>query len=161
VSIGVEEITNMMKRALHSAILVGAVALAGCDTNPFDRSQVPTITVTPVVAAPLVTIAWEPAGAALVRVYRGTATGQGYSDALVWSVAATSGNALTGPIEYGATVIPGGVVDVRAKAIVPGEPYTVEVTRADPKGKGDGFTATGNRYVATRTFTLAVLVPAP
>jgi hypothetical protein len=36
---------------------------------------------------------------------------------------------------------------------VPGEVYPAQVTRQDPKGSGDGFTNTRNRYVGTVTFT--------
>ena len=37
--------------------------------------------------------------------------------------------------------------------LVGGQVYTAQVTRLDPKGTGDGFTNTGNRYVGTATFT--------
>ena len=69
-----------------AALALAAVAMA-CDANPFDASQVPKITVTPVVALPLVLITYEPQGAALIRVYRGTAAGQGYGPDLWWSIA--------------------------------------------------------------------------
>ena len=133
---------------------------AGCG-NSFDKTQVPTITVTPVIALPLVRIAWTPAGAALVRVYKGTQAGSGYGDALVWSIAASGRNSLQPGVEYGTTIPVGGFTDVAAKPLTPGQPYTVEVTRADPRGTGDGFTNTSNRYVGTRTFTLAATLPAP
>jgi hypothetical protein len=143
------------------AMLMTAAVVMACDSNPFDSSQVPKITITPVVALPLVSISYEPQGAALIRVYRGTVAGQGYGDDLWWSIAATSGNSLPNRIEYGTTVFPGGSVDVAAKPLVIGQPYTVQVSRMDPKGKGDGFTSTGNRYVNTQTFTLGSLIPAP
>ncbi len=144
-----------------AAVLAMSAILMACDTNPFDAAQVPRITITPVVALPLVVIAYEPQGAALIRVYKGTAAGQGYGEDLWWSVAATSGNSLPNRIEYGTTVFPGGAVDVAAKPLVLGQPYTVQVSRMDPKGKGDGFTNTGNRYVNTQTFTLASITPRP
>jgi hypothetical protein len=37
----------------------------------------------------------------------------------------------------------------------------VQVSRMDPKGKGDGFTNTANRYVNTQTFQLPTSIPAP
>lgn len=136
-----------------------ATFVLACDTNPFDRTQVPRITITPVVAAPLVTIAWTPAGANLIRVYKGTVAGQGYGPDLWWSIAATNGNSLVSGIEYASAVVPGGSTDVAAKPLVAGQAYTVEVSRQDPKGRGDGFTGTGNRYVSTQTFSLGALIP--
>lgn len=149
------------RHALVSLLPAVVVFMSGCDVNAFDRTQVPRITVTPVVAAPLVVIAWQPAGAALVRVYRGTVAGQGYGPDLVWSIAATSGNSLVSGVEYGVAPPPGGVTDVSAQPLTPGAPYTVEVTRQDPKGSGGGFTNTRNRYVSTQTFTIAARLPAP
>ena len=147
--------------ALRRITLAAVAALAlGCDTNPFDPSQVPRITITPVVAVPLVRIAWTPAGANLIRVYKGTVAGQGYGPDLWWSIAATSGNSLVSGIEYGSTAIPGGSTDVAAKPLAAGQAYTVQVSRQDPKGTGDGFTGTGNRYVSTQTFTLGAIIPA-
>lgn len=144
------------------ALVVAAVLAIACDVNPFDRTQVPRITVTPVIAAPLVVIAWTPTGANLVRVYKGTTAGQGYGQDLVWSIAATSGNSLMSSVEYGESAgLVGATTDVAAKALILGQPYTVQVSRQDPKGSGDGFTSTGNRYVSTQTFTLAAVIPVP
>jgi hypothetical protein len=138
-----------------------AVLLLACDSNPYDPRQVPKIRVTPVLAAPIVSFAWEPAGAALLRVYSGTVAGDGYSATLVWSIAATSGNSLESGVEYGTTRPAGGSTDVAAKPLVPGAPYTVQISRRDPKGKGDSFLGTSNRYVNTQTFTVAAVLPAP
>lgn len=144
------------------ALAATAILAIACDVNPFDRTQVPRITVTPVIAAPLVVIAWTPTGANLVRVYKGTTAGQGYGEALVWSIAATSGNSLMSSVEYGTSAaLVGATTDVAAKPLILGQPYTVEVSRTDPKGTGSGFTSTGNRYVSTQTFTIAALRPAP
>ncbi len=154
-----------MHTALKQSVLRSALILAGllsaCDSNPFDATQVPQITVTPVLAIPVVRFRWQPAGAQLVRVYRGASAGDGYSDALVWSIAATGNNTLVSGLEYGDTVLQGGATDVPAKPLIPGQTYTVEVTRRDPKGKGDGFTNTSNRYVNTNTFALPASIPAP
>jgi hypothetical protein len=151
----------MRVRPRFAAVLAMFASVMACDTNPFDATQVPKITITPVVALPLVVIAYEPQGAALIRVYRGTVAGQGYGEDLWWSVAATSGNSLPNRIEYGTTVFAGGGIDVAAKPLALGQPYTVQVSRLDPKGKGDGFTNTGNRYVSTQTFTIASITPRP
>ena len=123
---------------------------AACDSNPYDATQRPRVSV---VTAAVPVISWTPQGAQLVRVYRGVVAGDGYGASLWWSIAATSKNSLQSGIAYGATSPAGGTTDVAAKALVPGEQFTVEVTRADPKGKGDGFTGTSNRYVGTVTFT--------
>ena len=134
-------------------LLAIAIATLGtaCDRNPFDPAQVPRVTVT-VGDGGTVTIEWQPPGAHLVRVYRGAIPGDGYTDQLMWSVAATSKNSLASGIAYGVTPN-GGATDLAARPLVAGEVYTVQVTRADPKGSGDGFTSTNNRYVGTAAFT--------
>lgn len=148
------------QRFARIAPVVACVMLA-CDSNPFDTAQVPQITVTPVVAIPVVRFTWQPAGAQLLRVYRGGAAGDGYTDALVWSIAATGNNTLVSGLEYGDKVLQGGTTDVPSKPMIPGQTYTVEVTRRDPKGTGDGFTNTSNRYVASKTFAVPAGAPAP
>lgn len=136
--------------------VAAAALLVACSGNSFDAAQVPRITVTPVVGDSVVTISWVPAGAALIRVYRGTVADQGNSPNLVWSVTATGLNTLVSPLRYGVTPPPGGTTDVPAQALRLGQPYTVQVSRQDPKaGPGDGFTSTGFRYVQTQTFTIA------
>jgi hypothetical protein len=132
-----------------------------CDSNPFDASQVPQIRITPVVAAPLVTIAWTPAGAQQVKVYKGTVA-NGQSDLIVWSVTGSGQNSLVSGIEYGTTNPTGGAVDVPAKALIAGQPYTVQVSRVDPKGgSSGGLTSAGARYQNTQTFTIATIVTPP
>lgn len=146
----------------RSLRLVPALAvLLACDGNPYDKTQIPLITLTPVVAAPLITIAWQPAGAQQVRVYKGTVA-NGQSDLLMWSITGTGKNSLVSGIEYGTTNPPGGGVDAAAKPLVAGQPYTVQVSRVDPKG-GDsgGLTSAGARYQNTQTFTLATIVVPP
>jgi hypothetical protein len=136
--------------------LLLAIALvtlgSACDRNPFDPAQVPRVTVSVAGGGGTVTVEWQPPGANLVRVYRGAVPGDGYTDQLMWSVASTSKNSLASGIAYGETPS-GGATDVAPKPLVAGEVYTVQVTRADPKGSGDGFTNTSNRYVGTATFT--------
>lgn len=125
--------------------------LAGCDVNPFDPAQQPVVAVSVADGAPR--IDWAPEGARLVRVYRGATTGDGYGDALMWSVAAADGrNGIGAPLRYG-VVPPGADEDWPARPLVSGTVYTAEVTRRDPRGRGDGFTSTSNRYVGTATFT--------
>ena len=131
------------------AVLAACGLLAACDQNPFDAAQKPVVTVQP--GAPPV-IAWTPAGARLVRVYRGTTAGDGYTPDLVWWVAGAWGNGLRAPIPYG--VVPAGATaDVPAAPLVAGQPYTVWVLRDDPEGSGEGFSNTRNRYAGTATFT--------
>ena len=139
---------------------VGLLLLA-CDSNPYDRTQIPTISIVPVIAAPLVVISWTPAGAQQVRVYKGTIA-NGQSDLLVWSITGSGVNSLVSGIEYGTTNPPGGAVDVAAKPLVAGQPYTVQVSRVDPKGgSSGGLTAAGARYQNTQTFTIAAVVTPP
>lgn len=128
--------------------------LAACDVNPFDPAQQPTVSITGASLPTTVTISWQPAGAQLVRVYRGSTAGDGYTSTLVWSIAATTVNSLPSGVVYGTTPS-GGRIDVASQALAAGETYTVQVTRQDPKGSGDGFTNTSNRYVGTATFTVA------
>lgn len=149
-------------RFRRALLIAPALALLiACDSNPFDDAQVPKITITPVIALPLVRIAWTPAGAQQIRVYKGTVA-NGQSDLLVWSITGSGKNSLVSSIEYGTTNPVGGVVDVAAKPLTPGQPYTVQVSRVDPKG-GDtgGLTAAGARYQNTQTFTLATVVTPP
>lgn len=127
-----------------------------CDANPYDASQRPTVSVTSTPDAPFVRIVWQPDGAQLVRVYRGSVAGDGYGESLMWSIAASTGNSLSSGVAYGDPSPRGGSTDVPARALLAGERYTVEVTRRDPKGSGDGFTNTNNRYVGTATFTHTV-----
>lgn len=139
--------------ARRCAIALLAGAAAACDVNPDDPAQRPTVTVTQTPASG-VAIGWHPEGAQLIRVYRGASAGDGYDVNLMWSVAATTQNSLRSLVSYG--VAPsGGTTDVPAKALVTGETYTVQVTRQDPKGTGDGFSNTSNRYIGTATFTVS------
>ena len=125
------------------------VAATACDRNPYDPAQQPRVTVAYRAGVPV--IEWQPSGAQLVRVYRGATAGDGYGDRLVWSIAATTGNSLVSGVAYGAAPS-GGTTDVAARPLLAGETYTAQVTRQDPRGTGDGFTNTGNRYVGTTTF---------
>lgn len=134
------------------------LALAACDVNPYDATQQPRVSVA--AGAPVV-ISWQPEGAQLVRVYRGSTAGDGYTSALVWSIAATSSNSLRSGVVYGASAPTGGTIDVAPVALVPGAVYTVQITRRDVKASGDGFTNTANRYVGTATFAAPTVPAAP
>ena len=134
-----------------AALLV--MLAAACDVNPHDPAQEPRVTVTQGAAGSPI-IAWQPAGAQLVRVYRGARAGDGYGPDLMWSIAASTKNSLASGVSYGAAPI-GGTTDVQARPLLPGATYTAQVTRQDPKASGDGFTNTANRYVGTATFTVA------
>jgi len=144
------------RRAHLFRLLALATAATACDVNPYDASQRPTVAVTPINTSPFVVISWQPSGAQLVRVYRGSVAGDGYGESLMWSIAANGDNSLVSGVPYGDGSPSGGSTDVPAKPLVHGERYTVEVTRRDPKGSGGGFTNTGNRYVGTATFTHTV-----
>ena len=140
-----------MARTLAGLALCAGLlaAVAGCDSNPFDPAQVPAVTVRPGTPPE---IAWTPAGAQIVRVFRGATAGDGsYSADLVWDVAAAApGNTIASPLRYG--VAPAGTQASAPEVLVAGQPYTVWVFRDDPAGSGDGFTNTRNRYVGTATF---------
>ncbi len=129
--------------------LAGGLALGGCDVNPYDASQRPVVTVTIGGAEAPVRVGWQPEGAQFVRVY----AGNGDTGALVWSVAATGANTLVSGLAYGDAAPAGGFTDVPAQSLTAAATYTVEVVRRDPKGSGDGFTNTSNRYVGTARFT--------
>lgn len=132
-----------------------AALLMACDSDPFDASQVPTIRITPLVALPLVSIAWTPEGAQQVRVYKGSVVDD-QADLVVWSVTATGPNTLVSPIEYGSTRPTGGTADTPAKPIVLGQAYTVVVSRIDPKKVSKlGITSALPRYQRSQTFTLS------
>ncbi len=142
------------RMALALTLALGA---ASCDANPFDAAQQPQVAVAAGAGkSSTVVISWIPAGAQLVRVYRGATAGDGYSPNLMWSIAATSANSLKTGVIYGTTTPVGGQTDAPAKPLVPGEVYTVQVTRSDPKGGGDGFTNTKNQYIGTASFVLPV-----
>jgi hypothetical protein len=150
-----------LQRAVRAAGALSLSLVLACDSNPFDASQVPAITITPLVALPIVQFSWTPQGAQLIRVYKGAFAGDGYGPDLVWSMSSTGPNTLSSPIEYGTTSAPGAMLDIPAIALVPGQPYTVQIIRRDPKSNGsDGFTNNGNRYVATQSFRIGAQ-PAP
>jgi hypothetical protein len=137
---------TLLRRA---GALACVCTVISCDVNPYDASQRPTVTVTVGGAEAPVRIGWQPADAQVVRVYTGT----GDTGALVWSVSATGANTLVSGLAYGEASPIGGATDVPARPLAAGATYTVEVIRRDPKGSGDGFTNTSNRYVGTARFT--------
>lgn len=137
-------------------LLAVLVAAAACSVNPRDASQEPRIAVR--VDSAGVHIMWQPEGAQLVRVYRGARAGDGYGDSLMWSVAANTKNSLRSGLMYG-ELPTGGMTDVPAKPLVYFRTYTIEVTRADPKASGDGFTGTSNRYVGTSQLRYLQIFP--
>ncbi len=147
----VREAVERISRSAPFMVMVSLVVVA-CDRNPYDAAQRPRVTIGSATAP--VVISWQPAGAQLVRVYRGSAAGDGYTTSLMWSITASSMNSLLSGVSYGAVAPGGGTTDVAARPLVTGERYTVQVTRQDPKGSGDGFTNTRNRYVGTLAFTL-------
>jgi hypothetical protein len=133
-------------------VILAALVAGACDVNPYDATQEPRVTVTQGAAESTVTIGWQPDGAQLVRVYRGGVAGDGYGEALQWSIVAEGENSLRSAVRYGEEPL-GGATDVPPRPLVAGQTYTVEVTRRDPRGSGDGFTNTRNRYVGVAVFT--------
>ena len=134
---------------------VAAALLMACDSHPYDAAQVPVITITPLVALPTVSIGWTPAGAQMVRVYKGTVAND-QADLVVWSVTGTGLNTLVSPIEYGSTNPTGGTADTPGKPLVIGQPYTVVVSRVDPANASKvGITTAAPRYQQSQTFTLS------
>ena len=129
------------------------LSVVACDRNPYDATQQPRVTVANSNVVSSVVISWQPSGAQLVRVYRGATAGDGYTANLMWSIAASAKNSLQSGVQFGVAAPPGGTTDVLAQPLVAGVQYTVQVTRQDPKGSGDGFTNTRNRYVGTLSFT--------
>jgi hypothetical protein len=147
-------------RAL-TCVAVAAAMLACSESNPFDDTQVPRIAVSPVLAIPVVTFSWTPAGAQQIRVFKGTTTSDDPA-LLWWSITGTSKNSLVSSIEYGVLNPVGGRLDLRGKLLVPGQPYTVEVSRADPNSDdAGGITGTGARYRNTQTFTVPSSIVPP
>ena len=136
------------------------LAVASCSGDDFDSSQVPRITVTPVIAATLVVVSWEPAGAQQVQVYKGTVA-DGNSVNLVWSISGSNTNTLASGIEYGTNPPRGGVTLVAAQPLVRGQPYTVQVSRVDPKNVSGSVSGARYRYQNTQTFTLAATSTPP
>jgi hypothetical protein len=126
----------------------------GCDSNPFDATQVPRVTATPNAALPVVFFTFLPDSVQQIRVYRGATAGDGYTDALMWSLVANTKNSIRSGVEYGRAAPAGATTDVPARPLLAGQTYTVQVARADPKGTGDGFTNTSNRYVGVVTFAI-------
>lgn len=144
-------------RSLATAI---ALTVTACSGDDFDTSQVPRITVTPVIALPLVVIAWEPAGAQQVQVYRGTVA-DGNSVNLVWSISGTNTNTLVSGIEYGTNPPPGGTTLMAAQPLLLGQPYTVQVSRVDPRDVNGSVSGARYRYQNTQTFTIGAISTPP
>ena len=140
---------NMVLKIVHIFTVIFLVSVIGCstDVNPYDATQKPIVTATPAGV-----ISWTPANAQLVRVYKGDTPGDSYDAWLIWSVGANTKNSMNSPVTFG--VVPAGAtIDFQKKEdLKSGEKYTVVVTRADPKGEGDGFTNTSNSYIGNFTF---------
>ncbi len=138
-----------------------AASVTGClGGDDFDAAQVPVITITPVVAAPVVVISWTPAGAQQVQVYRGTVA-DGNAANIVWSISGTTTNSLVSGMEYGASPPITGTTLVPAKSLTPGQPYTVQVSRVDPTDAAGSVSGSLYRYQNTQTFTLPASLTPP
>jgi hypothetical protein len=130
-------------------LCLSAIIAAGCDVNPDDPAQIPIIEVRTEGA---VQFHWTPEGAAEISVYRGSVATEPYSEQHVWRLIADgNANIIRSPITYGIATT-GSTANRGPVALVPGETYLVEIRREDPKGSGDGFTNTRNRYVGTKSF---------
>jgi hypothetical protein len=140
---------NMFLKTAHIIVAMLLLCVMACgDSNPYDATQKPVVTATPAGV-----ISWTPANAHIVRVYKGDTPGDSYDARLIWSIGANTKNSIQSPVTFG--VVPAGAtIDFPKKEdLKSGEKYTVVVTRADPKGEGDGFTNTSNSYVGNFTFT--------
>jgi hypothetical protein len=129
--------------ALVVAILI---VTSGC-VSLYDSSQVPVITVSKGLQP---VISWTPAEAYELHIYEGTEDGDGFG--VLWTAKMGGGyaNTLISPITYG--IEPPGTDLAPAPTLEEGKSYTITVHRKDPKGQGDGFTATGHRYMGKITF---------
>lgn len=149
-----------LRRATRQVAVLAITGLAACSGDDFDRAQVPVITITPVVAIPLVTFTWTPAGAQQLLVYKGTVA-DGNAANLVWSISGTNTNSLVSGIEYGANPPVVGTTLVTAKALIPGQPYTVQISRVDPSNASGSVSGSNFRYQSTQTFTLPTSLTPP
>ncbi len=140
---------RLCRTTLAAALLPALAACASnpLDVNPFDRAQVPAVTVRP---GPPPVVAWTPGSARTLRVYRGASAGDGYTPELVWYVDAAEPNGLRSPIVYGEA--PAGSQSIAAPALVSGQAYTALVIRDDSQGSGEGPFNTRNTYEGTATF---------
>ncbi len=134
------------------AIVVLSVGmLTSCRINPYDSSQEPKVKVGPGVTP---TISWTPEYVADVIVLEGESAGNGgFGPPRMWSLSTGMENKIKSPVTYG--VVPGYLGDYHnnVKPLEKGKTYTIWVRRMDPKGSGDGFTNTRNKYEGTITFT--------
>jgi hypothetical protein len=73
----ISALANHWRRAIITLVVSLTTA---CDINPYDHTQEPKVTITQAAVGPAVTIEWQPAGAQLIRVYRGSVAGDGYTD---------------------------------------------------------------------------------
>ena len=156
-------LTPFRRHQSASRVFTASLALlllTACSGDDFDSAQIPRITVTPVIALPLVVIAWEPAGAQQVQVYKGTVA-DGNSVNLVWSISGTNTNTLVSGIEYGTSPPAGGTTLLAAQALRPGQPYTVQVSRVDPRDVNGSVSGSRYRYQNTQTFTLGAISTPP
>ena len=128
-------------------VLLLVVALIAASCNPFDRTQVPVVTVGKGLRPE---ISWVPSPAYTLTVYEGPKDGDGFGAA--WSASGSGGyaNLLNSPVTYG--VPPANSEVAAAPPLQEGKTYTVVVVRKDEKGTGEGFSNTRNRYAGTLTF---------
>jgi hypothetical protein len=103
---------------------------------------------------------WTPAGAQQIQVYRGTVV-DGNSANVVWSITASGFNSIESGVEYGRNPPPGGTTLVPARPLVPGQPYTVQVSRVDPRNPVGSVSGTRYRYQNVQTFSLGAIVTPP
>ncbi len=142
------------------AAVVALASLGACLGDDFDASQVPSITITPVLALPVVVFSWTPAGAQQIQVYRGTVA-DGNSINLVWAITGSTTNSLVSGVEYGRNPPAGGTTLVPAQPLVPGQPYTVQVSRVDPRNASGSVIGARYRYQNVQTFTLPATITPP
>ncbi|MCB9235879.1 MAG: hypothetical protein H6581_29795 [Bacteroidia bacterium] len=138
-----------MKRLFHPLFIAFLLLLIGQSCHPFDKSQVPQITVQPGLVP---VFSFSPETAFRIRVFKGDKDLDTYGDELMWELTGVGAeNSLQSPITYG--IGPEDYHQDRpAKPLQAGETYTVVIMRMDPKASGDGFTRRSNDYRASATF---------
>lgn len=128
-----------MKKSVIVLALFGLMLLTACidGIHPFDKTQVPTITVGSGLQP---TISFTPSPAYLLRLYEGSEDKDGFD--VLWEARVGDGyeNNLLSP------------VNLTGISLVVGQTYTITVERKDPLGTGDGFLNTRHKYLGKTTF---------
>ena len=117
----------------------------GCGIHPFDKSQVPIISID-ISTGQNPVISWTPDNAYQIGIYKGVEIDNG-SIREIWNIGKQTGyeNKVKSPVTV-------------TTPLEIGETYSVYVQRKDTKGKGDGFSNTRHRYIGKKTFIVTDMV---